>query len=247
VRRALGRIQLSLGQVSAVRSAPTRRVALFLSGSLEWRARFNHDGPPRLPRPSESTRGTSMANPNCILRLKVTREIAPPIWRRLEIPSDFTLARLHRVLQVAMGWTDSHLHQFLAGEDRYGPLDSEMQENQRDEGATSVGDVLRSSGDRLGYKYDFGDGWEHEIVLEGILIPDTGVSYPICVGGERACPPEDCGGIPGYSDFLQAVRDPSHPEHAELIEWVGGTFDPESFSVEGVNRLLRSRSRKARA
>jgi hypothetical protein len=188
-----------------------------------------------------------MANPNSILRLKVTlKGIDPPIWRRLEIPPDFTLARLHRVLQVAMGWADRHLHQFLAGEDRYGPLESEMEQDQRDEGATCVGDVLRSPGDRLRYEYDFGDGWEHEIVLEGILIPKTGVSYPVCVDGERACPPEDCGGIPGYLNFLQAVRDPSHPEHAELLEWVGGTFDPESFSVEGVNRLLRSRSRKAR-
>ena len=188
-----------------------------------------------------------MADQMCILRIKMTlRGSQPPIWRRLEVPPDFTLAQLHRVLQPAMGWTDSHLHQFLAGAGRYGPVDSEMGGAQRDEGATRVGDVLRSPGDHLVYEYDFGDGWEHDIVLEGITTPETGMTHPICVDGERACPPEDCGGIPGYLTFLEAVRDPSHPEHAELMEWVGGRFDPELFSVEEVNRLLRSRFRKAR-
>ena len=190
--------------------------------------------------------GASMAHPIRILTLKVTLSgIHPLIWRRLEVSAGYTLAQLHRVLQAAMGWTGTHLHQFLAGDHRYGPRDPEMADEQRDEEATRVGYVLESPGDRIAYEYDFGDGWEHDIVLEGVSMPEVGVGYPVCVGGERACPPEDCGGIPGYSDFLEAVRDPSHPEHANLMEWVGGEFDPESFSVEGVNRLLRSGFRKA--
>jgi hypothetical protein len=188
-----------------------------------------------------------MAKPISILLLKVTlQEIDPPIWRRLEVPSDFTLARLHHVLQVAMGWTDSHLHQFVAGESRYGPPELELDKGRRDERATHIGDVLRSPGDRLVYEYDFGDGWEHEIALERISIPEASVACPVCVGGERACPPEDCGGAHGYLDFLEALRDASHPEHAEVMEWVGGSFDSESFSVEAVNRLLQADSRKAR-
>ena len=181
-----------------------------------------------------------------ILTLQVTLEgIDPLIWRRLEVPSDMTLARLHRVLQVAMGWTDTHLHQFLDGEDRYGPLDSEMGK-QRDERGTRVGDLLQSPGDRITYAYDFGDGWEHEILLERKSMPEPRGTYPICVGGERACPPEDCGGVPGYLDFLEAVSQTNHPRHAEMIEWIGGEFDPEAFSVERVNRKLRSGSRNTR-
>lgn len=185
-----------------------------------------------------------MAKLSSILILKVTlQEIEPPIWRRLEVPSRVTLARLHQFLQAAMGWTDSHLHQFVVGQDRYGPSDSEMEENQRDEATSTVGDLMRSAGDRLTYKYDFGDGWEHEVVLEEISAPEPGAMYPACVGGERACPPEDCGGAPGYSDLLEVISDPNHPEHLDRLEWVGGTFDPEAFSVENVNRLLRSTPR----
>lgn len=181
-----------------------------------------------------------MASPISVLTLKVTlRGLDPPIWRQLEVPSNLSLGRLHGILQTVMGWTDSHLHQFRVGNDLYGPPDSE-ESAQRNERKARLVDVLRLTGARLVYEYDFGDGWEHEVVQEGISRPDAGVTYPVCVDGERACPPEDCGGIPGYMHLLEALRDESHPEHNELLEWVGTAFDPESFSVERVNRLLRS-------
>jgi hypothetical protein len=177
-----------------------------------------------------------------IYQLKVTlADSEPPIWRRVLVPGDISLARLHAVLQVAMGWQNSHLHQFIVGDTRYGEPDPMVAELEfKNERTATLNHEAPRAEDRFTYEYDFGDSWEHEIVVEKITPPEPGVRYPVCVAGERACPPEDCGGVWGYADFVEAVRDPKHPEHDEMIEWLGGEFDPEAFDREEANRRLRS-------
>jgi len=152
--------------------------------------------------------------------------------------SDIALSRLHTILQVVMGWTDSHLHQFLAGGTYYGTPDRELGIERQNERRVRLNEVLRRPKDRMVYEYDFGDGWEHDIVLERTMSPVPRGRYPIVVAGKRACPPDDVGGIGGYYDFLDAIKDPKHPDHHDMMEWCGGSFDPEAFDVQEINRLF---------
>jgi len=171
-----------------------------------------------------------------IYRLKVTlRGAKPPIWRRFLVPADITLKRLHDSLQAVMGWTDSHLHQFSAKGVLYGTSDREFGLKRVSETRTTLAQVLRRPKDRLKYQYDFGDSWEHDVVLEAVLPPGSNGRYPIVEAGCRACPPEDVGGIPGYAHFLEILENPKHPQRRELLEWVGGRFDPEAFHVGEAN------------
>jgi len=175
-----------------------------------------------------------------IYQLKVTLlGTKPPIWRKLLVPTDFTLTQLHDVLQVAMGWQECHLHEFTAGGRRFGPPDPEegfMEvENER---KVRLSSLLRRTGAKVIYTYDFGDSWEHSIVLQKCFPAAPTMSYPICIDGQLACPPEDCGGIPGFYDLLDALKDPKHEQHQELKDWVGGDYDPEAFSIEAINRIL---------
>ena len=173
-------------------------------------------------------------------QIKVTLlDSQPPIWRRLLVPSTITLDKLHHILQKAMGWTDSHLHQFRVGNQYFGALDMDSSgdmEDMEDEALVKLNEVLRAEKDVIVYEYDFGDDWHHKIVLEKILPVDPGAPLPCCTAGKRACPPEDCGGILGYADFLAAIQDPKHPEHQEMLDWVGVVdFDPEIFDRDDVN------------
>ena len=171
-----------------------------------------------------------------VFRLKVSlRGVRRPIWRRFLVPSGITLKRLHDSLQVLMGWTDSHLHQFEAGGILYSASDRDSGVARVSEARTTLGQVLRRPKDRLRYEYDFGDGWDHDVVLETILPPEAGRVYPIVEAGKRACPPEDCGGSYGYLDSLEAISDPTHPEHRDMLDWAGGVFDPEAFDVAQAN------------
>ena len=181
--------------------------------------------------------------PEAILQLKVTlRHIRPAIWRRVEVPAGLSLLDLHHVLQGAMGWTDSHLHQFEHDGLMYGPPDREFGEAMISERKTRVGHILDRPRARLTYEYDFGDGWEHEVVVEAMGEPVPDARYPRVTDGKRACPPEDVGGPSGYEDFLAAVANPEHEEHASMLEWIGGPFDPESFDVIVANdRVPRPR------
>jgi len=178
-----------------------------------------------------------------IYQLKVTlREIRPPIWRRLQVSGEVTLARLHDALQVAMGWTDSHLHQFRVGREVYGipdPEDLDWGPPVRDERRVKLSSVLRAEKARMVYQYDFGDNWEHDVRVEKILPADPSTELPVCLTGKRACPPEDCGGPWGYENLLRVVSDPEDPEHEEMLEWLGGPWDPEDFEPAVVNELLR--------
>lgn len=174
-----------------------------------------------------------------IYQLKIQlRRVRPPVWRRVLVPGETTFAELHEVFQVAMGWTDSHLHEFEVDGARYGVPDPEWEPGEvRDE---SLGRLFRvaQEGTRFRYVYDFGDGWEHDVTVEKVLDPQPGARYPCCIGGRRACPPEDVGGPWGYEDFLAAVADPGHDEHEQWLDWVGGEFDPAGFDVATVNTVL---------
>jgi hypothetical protein len=178
-----------------------------------------------------------------VFQLKVTLlGTMPPIWRRLLVPANLTLAQLHNVLQDAMGWQDCHMHEFCAGHRRFGQPDPEDRlmgmppvENER---TVHLSDVLSRVRAKVIYAYDFGDSWEHSIVLEKRLPADPGSTYPVCTGGERACPPEDCGGIPGFCDLLDALADPAHERHEELLDWLEDDYDPDAFSIDDVNRML---------
>jgi hypothetical protein len=178
-----------------------------------------------------------------LYQFKITlRHIRPAVWRRLQVLGDTSLGELHRVIQVAMGWSDSHLHLFRIGKTEYSQPDPEdpfWGRNAVDERSVAMAEVAPSEGSRFLYLYDFGDDWEHDIRVEKILVRPERHVYPACVEGRRACPPEDCGGSPGYGHLLKALRNPWHPEHVSLLEWVGGSFDPEAFDLEGVNRRLR--------
>jgi hypothetical protein len=180
-----------------------------------------------------------------VFRLHVELEgVSPPIWRRLLVPSNVTLARLHTALNVVMGWTNSHLHQFVLRDRRFGDvtMDDADELEIEDERKARL-DALVGAGQSLHYEYDFGDGWLHRVEVEQILEADPRLSYPLCVGGARACPPEDCGGPPGYQNLLAALRDERGEEHDALLTWVGGHFDAEGFDVNRTNAELRERCR----
>ena len=194
-----------------------------------------------IPGGRSKGRGTrSGAGPPAQLKMSLV-EIEPEIWRRLVVPRGVRLDRLHEIFQVAMGWTNSHLHEFRAGDTRYGEPDPEYDEGDvRDERSVRLFEVAPGVNDSFLYQYDFGDSWEHRVVVEKILTPEESPpDLPVCLAGARACPPEDCGGVPGYEGFLEAIRDPTHEEHQAMLAWVGGKFDAEAFDLGKVNRRLR--------
>jgi len=169
----------------------------------------------------------------------------PAIWRRLQVPGNASFGWLHAVLQVAMGWTNSHLHHFLTSDARYAdPVHIEDLgfggETDRDETKAALMHVAPDEGAQFGYEYDFGDSWEHEITVEKILLPDPAVATTaLCVDGARACPPEDCGGIEGYANLIKILKNRNHPEHKDMKAWICGSFDAESFDLANINPWLR--------
>lgn len=150
--------------------------------------------------------------------------IEPAIWRRIELPASLHLDDLHWVMQIAFSWENSHLHAFMQGRRT---LDNEQ---------ISLEQVFRKPNDQISYLYDFGDSWTHIITVE-VLMPRGGPGAVRCVDGARAAPPEDCGGVPGYENLLQALADPKHADHEEMVEWAG-QYDPEAFDIDAVNRTL---------
>ena len=175
-----------------------------------------------------------------VYQIKVTlKGSKPPIWRRMQVTSETTLAQFHRILQWVMGWEGYHLYQFVvAGMEYSDPRALEEMEGE-DAQRVTLETVEQGEKSKFLYEYDFGDSWDHELLVEKVLPRDEGKRYPLCLAGKRACPPEDCGGIWGYAGFLAAIRDPKHPEHAAMLEWVGGEFDPDLFDLDEVNRKLQ--------
>ena len=178
-----------------------------------------------------------------LYQLKITlRDCKPPIWRRIVVRADMKLDRLHRVIQTTMGWSDCHLHQFIAGGVFYGVPDPESDDfgtETLNEKQYTVADLAPMPKKKFIYEYDFGDNWEHEILVEKALPVDVAFKHPVCLAGANACPPEDCGGIPGYYDLLAALADPKHEQHEEMKEWVGGAWDATRFSLEDANAGLK--------
>ena len=208
-----------------------------------------------------------------IYHIRITLKGAqPPIWRRVAVPSDITLGRLHEVIQIVMGWTDSHLHQFvlrdkglkpslqemagrfqqdawddgllgrMRGERHFvpgtDPMGGPMEIDGEDEDAVTLAEVCPKFKNKLAYEYDFGDGWMHTIEVQKIVEPEPDAAYPVCLAGKKACPPEDCGGVWGYYEMLEAVADTNHERHEELLEWLGDGFDPDAFDLTEINAVL---------
>lgn len=172
-------------------------------------------------------------------QLKVTlARLRPPIWRRLLVPGSVSLEELHDILQIAMGWTDSHFHQFEAKGQLYGVPSREWSMPVENEARVGLDQVLLREKDSMLYEYDFGDGWLHQIVVEKIVASSPELKAPRCIAGARACPPEDCGGAYGYADLLRVLKNTSHPEHEEMLEWVGEDFDPEFLDLDDINNCL---------
>ena len=174
--------------------------------------------------------------------LKITLKNIPcPVWRRFVVPANIKLDDLHRIIQTVMGWENSHLHSFKVGKQEYVP--EEVLEYD-DYGALpedeyTLDSVAPRKGSKIRYQYDFGDSWDHEIVVEDSNYVDPDQSHPYyCVNGAGACPPEDCGGAWGYADFCESLTDPEHPDHEERKEWYGGEFDPKHFDTDEVNKGL---------
>jgi hypothetical protein len=186
----------------------------------------------RVTRPSATGR---------VFQLKVTlQNIKPPVWRRVLVDAGSTLDQVHEVIQAAFGWWNCHLHEFEIDGTRYGDPDPDD-----DWGPPTVNerrirlDTVVTAGSTFGYLYDFGDGWSHRVTVEKDLPAETGTTLPACIGGRRACPPEDCGGPWGYEHLLEALADPTHPEHRDLTDWLGAPFDPEAFDPADFVHHLR--------
>lgn len=171
------------------------------------------------------------------LRAQLKR-VDPVVWRRLLVPGSARLDKLHLMLQAAMGWTNSHLHCFRVGDLTYGTQFDDNPLDELDEGEVSVTQLLRDER-RFLYEYDFGDSWEHDVVVEDRSNLRLGLKFAVCLDGQNACPPEDCGGVPGYRAMLQSLDDPADEEHESYLTWLGGAFDPTHFDLAEANAALQ--------
>lgn len=181
--------------------------------------------------------------PSPIYRLKITLiGIEPLIWRVVQVPSSMRLCCLHTALQVALGWTDSHLHRFEKDGKEWGlPEYDELGElDLLDEKKAQLSKVLKVEGESMIYAYDYGDNWRHGVVLEEIIPVNDAAKSPICFGGERRCPPEDVGGVSGYEEFLDVILDHGHEDFERFRGWAGASFQPEEFDLRAVNLKLSS-------
>jgi hypothetical protein len=202
------------------------------------------EGIERLLTQLEEKQPNEKRNEVSIYQFKVTlREIEPPIWRRIQVP-DCTLGKLHVVLKSVMGWKDRHLHRFIIRGKHYRAMEAEdcrFGSERFDEDVNSINEVI-PVGKRSWfiYKYGIGDGWQHRVVLEKTLESEPMVHHPRCVDVARACPPEGVGGTSRYAEFVKALVDPKHQSYEDMLRSDGGSFDPEEFSVDEVNKVLRT-------
>lgn len=200
-----------------------------------------------------------MRKSRLIFQFKVTLlEIKPAIWRRFQVPASYNFWDLHVAVQDVMGWVDYHLHAFRCPELNQKDEEIGIPDDAFDDlvvlpsWEVAIYKHFKMPGDKVQYEYDFGDSWEHELLLEGILLKEKGVQYPRCLTGKRACPPEDCGGIPGYYRLLDVLKDPSDEEYESMIGWLNGhvkkyhPYDPNEFNVENI-RFDNPQQRLARA
>lgn len=177
-----------------------------------------------------------------VYQFKITLQgIRPPIWRRIQVPATYTFWDLHVAIQDVMGWLDYHLHEFEILNPSTGSIvsiglpDEDFGKRVLLGWNQKIADYFTMENPSADYMYDFGDGWIHRVQLEKILPREQNVNYPVCIKGKRACPPEDCGGVGGYENFLEIINNPEHDEYEEMLEWVGGAFNPEHFDSREVN------------
>jgi len=185
---------------------------------------------------------SAQSEPETVYQLKVTLDgIKPSIWRRIHVRGDISLYKLHNILQEVMGWQDYHLHQFVINGECYSVISIEadmLGDDFKDEKRFKLNRVIPGEKFKFTYEYDFGDGWDHTILVEKIFHLEKELKAPVCLDGKRSAPPEDCGGKGGYHDVLKALKDPSHPDSVDLLEWLG-EYDPEYFDAEIVNERLK--------
>ena len=189
--------------------------------------------------------GTSRLAPLTPIQLQLRIElkgVKPAIWRCILVPETVTLSKLHGILQWTMGWSDSHLHEYEIARRRYGTPDEDGSDPEPllDERRVRLKAQVDAGVRKFHYLYDFGDHWEHTITIEGQTMRREGTPAIFCVAGENACPPDDVGGIHGYAEFLKAIADPKHEEHAAMLEWAGGSFNPRAFDLDRINAYLLS-------
>jgi hypothetical protein len=197
------------------------------------------DQTPPSKRKREPAFIAGITSPTSIYQLKVTlRDSHPATWRRIQVPDIILLPFLHGVLQLAMGWTNSHLHSFQVGKRIFAEPSPDDDFPVIDYRSVRLNRIAPAVADCLVYLNDFGDSWEHDIIVEEILPAQKDTRQLRCLNGQRACPPEDVGGVWSYADFVKAIRNPRHPEHIEMLTWVGGALDPDKFNLPGVNRIL---------
>jgi len=168
-------------------------------------------------------------------------EVSPLVWRRFLIPSRVSLHRLHLVLQDVIGWQNYHLYRFQIGSNEYGvpDLDKDFSESDfKDSKRAKLGKLVKGKNEIFIYQYDFGDGWEHQLLIEDIFIRDLEKQYPICLEGENSGPPEDSGGPHGYAEMMEITRNPTHPEYQDVKIWLGKGFNPRKFDLKSVNKRL---------
>jgi hypothetical protein len=194
-------------------------------------------------RPAARSPGARRVATAAALQLQLhieLRGIKPPIWRRVLVPENVTLGKLHVILQMVMGWTDSHLHEYEIEHRRYGIPDDEWPEDEpvTDERRVRLNTFVDAGVRRLTYVYDFGDHWEHIVKVENVLARPLDSPLVLCVDGANRCPPEDVGGTHGYAEFLHVLQNPRHEEYTDTLTWAGGPFDPAAFSIAAVNGLL---------
>ena len=175
-----------------------------------------------------------------VLRIEL-EDIEPLIWRRVAVPASMNLKALHRVIQAAMGWLDYHLWEFTAGEHKYGmllPNGPDWNERIKNAATTKLSALLTGGVREIGYVYDVGDNWQHRIIVEKLKAAEPGAQYPQFLGGERRCPPEDCGGFPGYCEFLENIASKQSKTRKAALDWYGGPYDPDEIGEQEINRRL---------
>ncbi|MEO8652794.1 MAG: plasmid pRiA4b ORF-3 family protein [Ramlibacter sp.] len=195
------------------------------------------------PRASPAKgRGVAAGDPRLAYQLYIELEwVRPKVWRRFLIPSTIELPLLHVVLLWGMGWQGGHVHEFIFADANYGLVEPghDLPDGVLDEEGVTLGEALGTRKTFI-YLYDWGDNWRHKVKVEQMVTLDEPLARTRCIDGANACPPEDIGGAPGYEEFLEALRDSSHPEHRETKEWIGGDFDPAAFDIAEVNARLNS-------
>ncbi|MBS2532208.1 plasmid pRiA4b ORF-3 family protein [Catenulispora sp. NF23] len=242
---------LDPGQMTRLHEATDRDVAILVALWAELgmvrhdKGRIHLDkNTPAMP----STTHDSDTSADQLFQLRVVlQDTEPEVWRRLLVPSSIRLDRLHGVLQAALGWTDSHLHLFTLGDTRYGWRDPDFGEGVIPEHTVRLADIA-TEGTVIGYEYDFGDGWEHTVLIEAVSSPDSAMPHLRCIEGSNACPPEDCGGPWGYHDLRETLANPAAEEHREMLDWLGidngSQFDATAFDLNAANRRITADQRR---